>query len=64
VTELREHMLREKGERPTGPDNIIVKAFEAIYKAALDAGTVEITEPKSPMLDVSDWDVEIQLVKD
>ena len=31
------------------------KVFETIHKAALDAGRVVIAEPRSPMLDVSDW---------
>ncbi len=58
------YMLQEKGQRPTGPDDIMVKVFETIHKAALDAGRVVIAEPRSPMLDVSDWDVEVQVVKD
>ena len=54
---------------------LMVKVFETIHKAALDAGRVVIAEPRSPMLDVSDWprspmldvsdwDVEVQVVKD
>ena len=64
MNELPEYMLQEKGQRPTGPDDIMVKVFETIHKAALDAGRVVIAEPRSPMLDVSDWDVEVQVVKD
>ena len=61
---LPKYMLQEKGERPMGPDDIMVKVFETIHKAALDAGRVSITEPRSPMIDVSDWNVEVQVVKD
>lgn len=64
MKELPEYMLQERGDRPTGPDDIMVKIFETIHKAALDAGRVSITEPRSPMIDVSDWQVEVQVAKD
>jgi len=64
MKEIPGYMFQEKGDRPTGPDGIMVKVFETIHKAALDAGRAVIAEPRSPMLDVSDWDVEVQVVKD
>lgn len=64
MKELPEYMLQERGDRPTGPDDIMVKIFETIHKVALDAGRVSITEPRSPMIDVSDWQVEVQVAKD